>query len=74
MSSTVAEWTMAHAARDAKLPQTFRSGCAGTFRVESNDGKRPAVLVCDECGEVVTVRQSTLRGEPPARPTEKMPF
>jgi hypothetical protein len=69
-----AEWTMAHATRDESLPPALRSGCSGTFRVESNDGKRPAVLVCDECGDVVTVRQDVLRGAPPARPSEAIPF
>lgn len=65
---------MAHTTATLHLPRGLRSTCAGTFRVESNDGKRPAVLVCDLCGESTSVRQRTLRGEAPARPTEAMPF
>jgi hypothetical protein len=68
------DWTIAHATATAHLPPAFRSRCSGTFRVESNDGKRPAVLRCDECQAATTVRQSTLRGDPPARPTEAMAF
>jgi hypothetical protein len=68
------DWTMAHATRDESLPPAIRSRCSGTFRVTENDGKRPAVLECDGCGDVVTVRQGTLRREAPARPTEAIPF
>jgi hypothetical protein len=68
------DWTMAHATRDNGLPRGLRSGCSGTFRVESNDGKRPAVAVCDVCFQSIGVRQSTLANVPPARPTEAIPF
>lgn len=68
------DWTLSHQAADAKRPPAFRSVCSGTFRVEDNDGKRPAVIRCDGCGEVRAARQSTIRQEAPVRPTDAMAF
>lgn len=65
-------YTLAHAAYDDDYPTQPRSGCAGTFRVEADDGKTPAWLACDACDMVITVGQETVRGESPPRPTEQL--
>lgn len=71
--TAVAGWTMAHQAYDAAYPKQPRSGCAGTFRVSTDDdGHGPAWLECDVCRVVVTVPRATLAEESPARPTEQL--
>lgn len=66
-------WTMAHATYDAGYPKLPSSGCAGTFRVSSDDsGRGPVWLECDGCSELVTVPRSAITGEPPPRATEQL--
>lgn len=68
-------WTMTHEAYDARFERKgLASGCAGTFVVTENDGKRPAVATCDRCAMHVGILQAVLREPPPAQPTSAMPF
>jgi hypothetical protein len=62
----VADWSLTHEALDARYRPTLRTDCKGTYRIEENDGKRPAVARCDECHELLGVPQKVLRGD--ARP------
>jgi hypothetical protein len=41
-----------------RLPRSFP--CLGTFRVIEDDGKRPATVECDGCGETLGVTQKAL--------------
>lgn len=59
------EWSVTHALHDMRRPESFQSGCEGTFRIVENDGRRPATARCDGCGEELGVRQSTLAGPVP---------
>lgn len=40
------------------LPRSFP--CLGRFRIVSDDGKRPATVVCDRCGDRLGVAQKAL--------------
>jgi hypothetical protein len=46
-------------------PNLARRSCAGTLRVEDDDGRRPFSVRCDECGELAGVAQE---GKGPRRP------
>jgi hypothetical protein len=43
------------------LPRSFP--CLGRFRIVQDDGKRPAVVICDRCGERLGVAQKALAVE-----------
>lgn len=61
-----AEWSMSHAAWDARSTAAFASGCTGTFTVTENDGRAPAWAECSGCDALITVPQSLLSAPPAA--------
>ena len=42
------------------LPRSFP--CLGRFRIVVDDGRRPATVVCDRCGERLGVTQEAIKG------------
>lgn len=56
-----------------------KNRCGGWYEVESDDGRRPMIVTCSECGDTVGVpqRQARERGAAPGEgqpKAEEMPF